>query len=117
MKVCMRALPVIACCTLLALSLPRSAAFIPLLAHWRRGTDCGSKQWRVREGAGASIEKTRMMTSPAHVMLVTNKMCPFAQKTWICLEEKKAAHGVEYKLEEIGLCELRSGLTGHGARA
>ena len=46
-----------------------------------------------------------MMTSPADVMLVTNKMCPFAQKTWICLEEKKAAHGVEYKLEEIGLCE------------
>jgi len=35
--------------------------------------------------------------------LYTNKMCPFAQKAWIALEEKKATHGLEFKLEEIGL--------------
>ena len=35
--------------------------------------------------------------------LYTHKMCPFAQKAWIALEEKKATHGLEFKLEEIGL--------------
>jgi glutathione S-transferase len=39
----------------------------------------------------------------AEVTLYTNKMCPFAQKAWIALEEKKAAHGVPFKAEEISL--------------
>ena len=39
----------------------------------------------------------------AEVTLYTNKMCPFAQKAWIALEEKKAAHGVPFKSEEINL--------------
>jgi len=35
----------------------------------------------------------------ADVQFVTNKMCPFAQKAWIALEEKK----VDYELTEVGL--------------
>ena len=30
------------------------------------------------------------------VTLYTNKMCPFAQKAWIALEEKKAVEGLNF---------------------
>lgn len=33
------------------------------------------------------------------VTLYTNKMCPFAQKAWVALEEKQ----VEYEMVEVGL--------------
>jgi glutathione S-transferase len=37
------------------------------------------------------------------VTLYTNKMCPFAQKAWIALEEKKAVEGLNFAMEEIAL--------------
>jgi len=39
------------------------------------------------------------MMGTKDVQFVTNKMCPFAQKVWVCLEEKK----VDYDLVEVGL--------------
>jgi hypothetical protein len=93
---------------------PRAAAFLaPGPGRLRAPDLCASRvipksrALRVRGGAGAA----RMVQD---LMLVTNKMCPFAQKAWIVLEEKKAAHGVDYKLEEIGLCKSPMCL---GARA
>ena len=85
---------VLACCTILALFLPFSAAFLPVTSGvFGVG---GWKTLRVRGGIEAKM---------SDLMLVTNKMCPFAQKAWIVLEEKKATHGLEFKLEEIGLCK------------
>ena len=37
------------------------------------------------------------------VTLYTNKMCPFAQKAWIAIDEKKDARGTKFVMEEIGL--------------
>lgn len=40
-------------------------------------------------------------TNPSRLRLVTNTKCPFAQKTWICLEEYAGPKG--YELLEVGL--------------
>lgn len=85
----------------LAAAPPRAAAFLaPYPGRLRAPDLCacerGVRALRVRGGAAAA----RMGQD---LMLVTNKMCPFAQKAWIVLEEKKAAHGVDFTLEEIGL--------------
>ena len=39
------------------------------------------------------------LASSSRVRLITNKMCPFAQRSWIALEES----GLEYSLEEVSL--------------
>jgi len=49
---------------------------------------------RLRGGAAGA-----RMDGGKDVQFVTNKMCPFAQKVWVCLEEKK----VDYDLVEVGL--------------
>lgn len=64
---------------------------LPASARHQRPLGC---ERGLRGGAGI----VRMTTT-----LITNKMCPFAQKAWIALEEKKAADGVAFELEEIGL--------------
>ena len=74
-----------------ARSLAAAPAQLRCEAH-QRGQRLGS----LRGGSAAA----RMA---GEVTLYTNKMCPFAQKAWIALEEKKAAHGVPFAMEEIGL--------------
>lgn len=48
------------------------------------------------------------MEADKDVQFVTNKMCPFAQKVWVCLEEKKVVPVSRFP---------SSGETGEGIKA
>ena len=60
---------------------------------------------RFLEPRAASLGGVRMAAAAASsdpggkVVFITNKMCPFAQRTWICLEE----YGMDYDMKEISL--------------
>ena len=58
---------------------------------------------RFLEPRAASLGGIRMAAASSDpggkVVFITNKMCPFAQRTWICLEE----YGMDYDMKEISL--------------